>query len=221
MFLTRLGFGSKMVVTGDITQVDLPRDQQSGPDRRRRHPRGGRGRRVRALRRRGRRAPPARAAHRRGLRRARPARQAPELRPRPSAPAMALRSRCSTSRSSAAVAPTCRGREIERLVALALASAGVDDGHVAVAFVERRADRRAQRRAPRQGRADRRAVVPDRRGRPTSVAGPRELGDVVICPPHTEDLREAIVHGALHLVGHGPRDRRRRDARAPGGAAAW
>jgi len=30
MFLTRLGFGSKMVVTGDITQVDLPKDQKSG-----------------------------------------------------------------------------------------------------------------------------------------------------------------------------------------------
>ena len=30
MFLTRLGFGSKMVVTGDVTQVDLPREQQSG-----------------------------------------------------------------------------------------------------------------------------------------------------------------------------------------------
>jgi phosphate starvation-inducible PhoH-like protein len=30
MFLTRLGFGSRMVVTGDITQVDLPRDQKSG-----------------------------------------------------------------------------------------------------------------------------------------------------------------------------------------------
>jgi phosphate starvation-inducible PhoH-like protein len=30
MFLTRLGFGSKMVVTGDITQVDLPSDQRSG-----------------------------------------------------------------------------------------------------------------------------------------------------------------------------------------------
>jgi phosphate starvation-inducible PhoH-like protein len=30
MFLTRLGFGSKMVVTGDITQVDLPHHQQSG-----------------------------------------------------------------------------------------------------------------------------------------------------------------------------------------------
>ncbi len=30
MFLTRLGFGSRMVVTGDITQIDLPREQQSG-----------------------------------------------------------------------------------------------------------------------------------------------------------------------------------------------
>ena len=30
MFLTRLGFGSKMVITGDITQVDLPREQASG-----------------------------------------------------------------------------------------------------------------------------------------------------------------------------------------------
>src|SRR5690242_7619774 len=30
MFLTRLGFNSKMVITGDVTQVDLPRDQQSG-----------------------------------------------------------------------------------------------------------------------------------------------------------------------------------------------
>jgi len=30
MFLTRLGFGSKIVVTGDVTQVDLPREQASG-----------------------------------------------------------------------------------------------------------------------------------------------------------------------------------------------
>jgi phosphate starvation-inducible PhoH-like protein len=30
MFLTRLGFNSKMVVTGDITQIDLPKDQHSG-----------------------------------------------------------------------------------------------------------------------------------------------------------------------------------------------
>ena len=30
MFLTRLGFNSRMVVTGDITQIDLPSDQRSG-----------------------------------------------------------------------------------------------------------------------------------------------------------------------------------------------
>jgi phosphate starvation-inducible protein PhoH and related proteins len=30
MFLTRLGFGSKMVVTGDVTQVDLPGQSKSG-----------------------------------------------------------------------------------------------------------------------------------------------------------------------------------------------
>jgi len=30
MFLTRLGFGSKMVVTGDVTQIDLPQDRTSG-----------------------------------------------------------------------------------------------------------------------------------------------------------------------------------------------
>ena len=34
-----------------------------------------------------------------------------------------------------------------------------------------------------------------------AAAGPRELGDVVICPEHTRDLREAAVHGALHLTG--------------------
>ncbi|MDX2494211.1 MAG: PhoH family protein, partial [Desulfuromusa sp.] len=30
MFLTRLGFGSRAVITGDVTQIDLPRDRQSG-----------------------------------------------------------------------------------------------------------------------------------------------------------------------------------------------
>jgi phosphate starvation-inducible PhoH-like protein len=30
MIMTRLGFNSKMVVTGDVTQIDLPRDQSSG-----------------------------------------------------------------------------------------------------------------------------------------------------------------------------------------------
>ena len=33
------------------------------------------------------------------------------------------------------------------------------------------------------------------------VPGPRELGDIVICPDRARDLREAVVHGALHLCG--------------------
>jgi probable rRNA maturation factor len=35
-----------------------------------------------------------------------------------------------------------------------------------------------------------------------SVPGPRELGDVVICPEHTVDVTEATVHGVLHLCGY-------------------
>ena len=34
------------------------------------------------------------------------------------------------------------------------------------------------------------------------AVGPRELGDVVICPEHTRDLTEAVVHGVLHLCGY-------------------
>jgi GTP-binding protein Era len=33
-------------------------------------------------------------------------------------------------------------------------------------------------------------------------AGPRELGDVVICPQQAGDLEEAVVHGVLHLAGY-------------------
>ncbi len=36
---------------------------------------------------------------------------------------------------------------------------------------------------------------------PAIAPGERELGDVVICPEHTVDLAEAVVHGVLHLVG--------------------
>jgi probable rRNA maturation factor len=90
--------------------------------------------------------------------------------------------------------------EIERLVALAVASAGVADGHVAVAFVD--PARIAELNAEHRGKEEPTDVLSfpvDEAG--DDVAGPRELGDVIICPEHTADLREAIVHGALHLVG--------------------
>jgi probable rRNA maturation factor len=89
--------------------------------------------------------------------------------------------------------------EVERLVAIALASAGVEDGHVAVEFV--RADRIAALNADFRGRSGPTDVLSFPIDEAGAAAGPRELGDIVICPEHTEDLREAIVHGALHLTG--------------------
>jgi probable rRNA maturation factor len=89
--------------------------------------------------------------------------------------------------------------EIERLLALALGSAGIDSGHVAVEFVsaERIAELNVAHRA-RRGPTD---VLSFPIDGVEAVAGPREIGDIVICPEHTADLREAIVHGALHLTG--------------------
>jgi probable rRNA maturation factor len=89
--------------------------------------------------------------------------------------------------------------EIERLVALALASAGLDDGHVAIAFVA--ADAIASLNAEHRGKSGPTDVLSFPIDETGPAAGPRELGDVVICPEHTVDLREAIVHGVLHLTG--------------------
>ena len=91
--------------------------------------------------------------------------------------------------------------EIDRLLSLALASAGIESGHVAVEFVD--AERIAELNAEHRG-VDPPAPTdvlsfPMDGGEPSP--GPCELGDIVICPEHTADLREAIVHGALHLTG--------------------
>jgi probable rRNA maturation factor len=89
--------------------------------------------------------------------------------------------------------------EVERLVALALASAGVEDGHVAVQYV--RAERIAELNEAHRGNPGATDVLSFPIDEADAAFGPRELGDIVICPPQTEDLREAIVHGALHLTG--------------------
>jgi probable rRNA maturation factor len=95
------------------------------------------------------------------------------------------------------VVPTAA--ELERLCALAIASAGIEDGHVAIEFVE--AERmQALNREHRHidEPTDVLSFAVDGDG---ASAGPRELGDIVICPEHTADLREAVIHGALHLTG--------------------
>jgi len=89
--------------------------------------------------------------------------------------------------------------ELERLCALAIASAGIEEGHVAIEFVEAermQALNREHRNIDQP--TDVLSFAVDGDG---ASAGPRELGDIVICPEQTEDLREAVIHGALHLTG--------------------
>ncbi|MBV8953983.1 MAG: rRNA maturation RNase YbeY [Solirubrobacterales bacterium] len=89
--------------------------------------------------------------------------------------------------------------EIEELCALALSSAGIGDGHVAIEFVDENRIRELNREfRARDEPTDVLSFGVDENGAP---AGPRELGDIVICTTHTEDLREAVVHGSLHLSG--------------------
>jgi probable rRNA maturation factor len=89
--------------------------------------------------------------------------------------------------------------DLRDAVAAALSAAGVADGHLAVELV---------------GAARIRELNREHRGKdaPTDVlafpldgagptAGPRELGDVAICPEHCTDVVEAAVHGTLHLCG--------------------
>jgi probable rRNA maturation factor len=88
---------------------------------------------------------------------------------------------------------------VAEAAAYAAASAGVDDGHVAVEFVdpERIAELNAQWRG-KTGPTDVLSFPVDEDG---PILGERELGDVVICPEYTQDLVEAVVHGVLHLTG--------------------
>jgi probable rRNA maturation factor len=91
------------------------------------------------------------------------------------------------------------GVRVREAVAYAAASAGIADGHVAVAFVDPEAIARLN--AEHRGIAGPTDVLSFPVDEDGPTAGERELGDVVICPEHTEDLIEAVVHGVLHLTG--------------------
>ena len=90
--------------------------------------------------------------------------------------------------------------ELRGPVAAALAAAGVGDGHLALEIVGELRIRELNREHWGIDRpTDVLSFPVDGTG---PVAGPRELGDVVICPEHTEDIPEAVVHGVLHLCGY-------------------
>jgi probable rRNA maturation factor len=89
--------------------------------------------------------------------------------------------------------------KVAEACSLAAASAGIEDGHVAVEFVD--AARIAELNGAHRGKDRPTDVLSFPVDELAPVAGPRELGDVVICPEHTSDLLEAVVHGVLHLTG--------------------
>jgi probable rRNA maturation factor len=92
--------------------------------------------------------------------------------------------------------------ELREPVAAALAAAGVEDGHLAVEIVdaERIRELNREHRGP-NAPTDVLSFPLDGAG---PVAGPRELGDVAICPEYCVDmtLAETAVHGVLHLCGY-------------------
>lgn len=89
--------------------------------------------------------------------------------------------------------------EVRELCVLALASAGIEEGHLAVEFVDEDRIRVLNREYRNKDTpTDVLSFGVDEDGDPV---GPREIGDIVICPEHTTDLREAVVHGTLHLTG--------------------
>jgi probable rRNA maturation factor len=76
----------------------------------------------------------------------------------------------------------------------------VNEGHVTVELVDER--RITQLNRDHRGRDRPTDVLSFPVDEAGPAAGPRELGDVVICPEHTDDLTAAVVHGVLHLCGY-------------------
>ena len=90
--------------------------------------------------------------------------------------------------------------ELQAAAAAALSAAGVTDGHLSVELVDEARIRELNR--DHRGRDEPTDVLSFPIDGAADVPGPRELGDVVICPEHTANLAEAAVHGVLHLCGY-------------------
>jgi probable rRNA maturation factor len=90
--------------------------------------------------------------------------------------------------------------DLRSAAAAALEAAGVDEGHLAVEIVE--AERIRELNREHRGKDAPTDVLAFPIDELDPVAGPRELGDVAICPEHCSDVTEAAVHGVLHLCGY-------------------
>jgi probable rRNA maturation factor len=82
----------------------------------------------------------------------------------------------------------------------ALRAAGVVEGHLSVELLP--PDRIRQLNREYRGLDEPTDVLSFPIDGAERVAGPRELGDVVICPQYADDLDRATIHGILHLCGY-------------------
>jgi probable rRNA maturation factor len=90
--------------------------------------------------------------------------------------------------------------ELRPAARAALRAAGVLEGHLSVELVA--PDRIRELNREHRGRDEPTDVLSFPIDGVEGVAGPRELGDVVICAEQAADLRQATVHGVLHLCGY-------------------
>ena len=90
--------------------------------------------------------------------------------------------------------------ELREAVEAALTAAGVEDGHIAIELI-REGKMRTLNYAHRGVDAPTDVLAFPLDG-PERPYGPRELGDVFICPDQADDIIEVAVHGTLHLCGY-------------------
>jgi probable rRNA maturation factor len=103
--------------------------------------------------------------------------------------------------------------ELHEPVAAALRAAGVEDGHLGLELVGE--GRMRTLNYAHRGKDEATDVLafpidePRKTGSSSAspaedprTSGPRELGDVFICPERASDVAEAAVHGTLHLCGY-------------------
>ncbi len=90
--------------------------------------------------------------------------------------------------------------ELRQAVKATLAAAGIQDGHIGLELVGE--GRMRTLNYAHRGVDEATDVLAFPIDQETSGLGPRELGDVFICPERAADVVEAAVHGTLHLCGY-------------------
>jgi probable rRNA maturation factor len=94
--------------------------------------------------------------------------------------------------------------DLRKAVATTLEAAGVSDGHIGLELVGE--GRMRTLNFAHRGKDEATDVLAFPIDADASGLGPRELGDVFVCPERSTNVIEAAVHGTLHLCGYDHED---------------